>query len=154
MRALAIIALAVAAVAASMSLRETATADPSGQGSRATCFVQPASGVPTARLAAITRGFNLSGWLDGVTPRHPDDGALAALRQRGFTHIRLPVNGDHLMEALSGRAQVAERLRELDDAIDRLLDLGFAVSLDLHPGGNFNRLHRADPSRGFELIRA
>jgi endoglucanase len=110
--------------------------------------------VPAQRLAALARGFNLPGWLDGSETRRPDPATLAALHRRGFTHIRLPVTPERLMAAFSTPADIARDRAELDAAIDRLLAIGFAVSLDLHPGERLSRLHKGDPERAFALIEA
>jgi endoglucanase len=110
--------------------------------------------VPYERRAMLARGFNLPGWLDGQRTRRPDFDTLAELHRRGFTHVRLPVTPERLMPAFSSAADVARDLDELDAAIDRLIGIGFAVSLDLHPGARFERLHVTDPERAFELIDA
>jgi endoglucanase len=121
---------------------------------RRACEAQAASGVDARRLAALARGFNLAGWLDGPTVRRPDLTVLVRLRERGFTHVRLPVMGEHLMEAFSSREHVAQHLAELDRAIDALIGLGFVVSMDMHPGGRFGRLHVAEPDKGLALLTA
>ena len=112
------------------------------------------TGVPAQRLAALARGFNLPGWLDGSETRRPDIGTLAALHRRGFTHVRLPVTPERLMAAFSAPADVARDRAELDAALDRLLAIGFSVSLDLHPGERLSRLHKTEPERAFALIDA
>jgi endoglucanase len=86
------------------------------------CDVQ--TGVPPSRLAMLARGFNLPGWLEGSTPRQPDLAVLASLNVRGFTHIRLPVGAEGLMEAFSSRGDVARHLGDLDVAISALTRLG------------------------------
>src|SRR5262245_26642501 len=121
------------------------------ESSRATC--NPQTGVPATRLATMARGFNLTGWLEGPSPRPPDERALAGLLRRGMTHIRLPVTPEKLSEAFSTRDQVAAQLKTLDYAIDRLIGLGFGVSLDVHPGDRIGRLHVADPERAFETLK-
>ena len=103
---------------------------------------------------ALARGFNVTGWLDNVPARLPDLSVLARLHERGFTHVRLPVTAEHLMEAFTSREAAARQLRDLDTALNVLRDLGFAVSLDLHPGERLGRMHEAEPERGFELIDA
>ena len=102
----------------------------------------------------LARGFNLTGWLDNEPARLPDFSVLARLHARGFTHVRLPVTAERLMEAFSSRETVQRQLRDLDTALNVLMDLGFAVSLDLHPGERLGRLHVVEPERGFELIDA
>jgi endoglucanase len=110
--------------------------------------------VAPTRLATLARGFNLTGWLEGPTPRAPDERALAGLLRRGMTHIRLPVTPEKLSEAFSRRDQIDAQLKTLDYAIDRLIGLGFGVSLDLHPGDRIGRLHVAEPDRAFDILKA
>jgi endoglucanase len=119
---------------------------------RQACEAQAAAGVPRSRLSMLARGFNLTGWLDGPAVRRPDEAALAALHSRGFTHIRLPVKAERLMEAFSQPDEVARQLAELDRALSTLIGLGYGVSLDLHPGAKLGRLHVADPETGLTLI--
>ena len=114
---------------------------------RQACDASAASGVARSRLAVLARGFNLPGWLEGSSPRRPDTTVLASLHARGFTHIRLPVGAERFMEQFSGRSDVTTQLAELDLAIDTLSRLGFAVSIDMHPGDRFGRLHVAEPDR-------
>jgi len=111
------------------------------------------TGVAPARLATLARGFNLTGWVDGPTPRAPDEKALAGLLRRGFTHVRLPVTPETISTAFSSPDQAAARLKVLDGAVDRLLGLGFGVSLDVHPGDRLGRLNVAEPDRAFELLK-
>jgi endoglucanase len=118
------------------------------------CTAQTAAGVPASRLAALARGFNLPGWLEGATPRRPDMAVLARLHARGFTHIRLPVGAERLMDEFSTGGDVAQQLAELDFAIERLTRLGFAVSIDMHPGDKFGHLHVTQPERAYGLLES
>jgi endoglucanase len=118
----------------------------------ADCPILAQSTVPARRLAALARGFNLPGWLDGTQTRRPDMATLAALRQRGFTHIRLPVTPERLSPEFSAASDIARDRAELGGAIDRLISMGFAVSLDLHPGERMNELHKAEPERALALL--
>jgi endoglucanase len=139
-----------------LSLAEhSAEAQSSGAGAQArSCHSTAVSSVPATRLAVLARGFNLTGWLDGEETRRPDFAVLASLRRRGFTHIRLPVTAERLVPALSGAPEIAQRIGELDSAIDKLIALGFGVSLDFHPGNKLSRLHVAEPERAFGLMQA
>jgi endoglucanase len=119
---------------------------------RAACEAPAASGVSLTRLGMMARGFNLPGWVDGATVRRPDLDLLATLHRRGFTHVRLPVGAERVMEAFSTKGEVADRLAEIDRAITTLMLIGYAVSLDVHPGAPFNRLHRAEPDRALALL--
>jgi endoglucanase len=141
-------------VAAVLAANAAAGEHPKVALNREACEASPAAGVPQARLAALARGFNLPGWLEGPTPRRPDMAVLASLHARGFRHIRLPVGTELLMEEFSSRADVARQLAELDFAIDTLTRLGFAVSIDMHPGDRFGRLHLAEPQRAFGLLES
>jgi endoglucanase len=144
-----LVVLVLAFISADVRI-SAATAD----AARRACDAQAASGVDAGRLGLLARGFNLTGWLDGPVVRRPDLTVLSRLRERGFTHIRLPVMAEHLMEAFSSRQTVARHVAELDRAIDALIGLGFGVSLDLHPGDRFGRLHVAEPDKGLELLTA
>jgi endoglucanase len=141
-------------VAVMLTTNAVAAEHPKANLSGEVCEASPAAGVPQARLAVLARGFNLPGWLEGPTPRRPDMAVLASLHARGFAHIRLPVGAERLMEEFSSRADVARRLAELDFAIDTLTRLDFAVSIDMHPGDRFGRLHVAEPQRAFGLLES
>jgi endoglucanase len=141
-------------VAAGLSLiepSETVAAQYRADSSRPACTSQ--TGVSPSRLATLARGFNLTGWLDSASPRAPAERALAALRQRGFTHIRLPVTPEKISTAFSSPDQATAQLKMLDHAIDRLIALGFGVSLDVHPGDKLGRLHVAEPDRALEFLK-
>jgi endoglucanase len=58
------------------------------------------------------------------------------------------------MLAFSDAHEVSSRTAELDGAIDGLIAMGFAVSLDFHPGRKLSRLHVAKPAEAYELIYA
>lgn len=118
------------------------------------CGFLAETGVPMQRLSALARGFNLTGWLDGEGTKRPSIETLTALYRRGFTHIRLPVTPERLMPAFSSSDDIARDRAELDAALDLLTGIGFAVSLDVHPGGRFGRLHKSDPDHAFALLDA
>jgi endoglucanase len=140
------LAIALAALAAA--------ADPAIALDPPACAAQRPAAVPIARLAVLARGFNLTSWLDGASPRRPDMALLGKLHARGFTHVRLPVTAERLMEAFSTPEEIARQSAELDRAIDRLLAIGFGVSLDMHPGSQFADLYAAEPKRAFDLLEA
>jgi endoglucanase len=121
----------------------------------ASCPPQDTHGVPAARLAVLARGFNVPGWMGGVRTQQPDVAVLARLHDRGFTHIRLPVLPDRLMPLFSPPSDIARDLGVLDLAVEALMAIGFAVSLDMHPGGGrFEKLHKTEPDRGLALLDA
>lgn len=114
----------------------------------------PATSVAADRVEALARGFNLVGWLDGPNARRPSIALLKSLRRRGFTHVRLPVDGELLTLDLNTPLAVEARLAELDYALGTLLALGYAVSVDMHPSASFNALHVASPEAGYRRIEA
>lgn len=120
----------------------------------AVCAAVRSGDVPAERLERLARGFNLTGWLDQDPPRRPDLDVLARLRAKGFTHIRLPVDGEALMPAFADAGAINDRLNALDEAVSRLLGLGYAVIVDMHPGGRFKALHVEDPDRGLQQLEA
>jgi endoglucanase len=101
--------------------------------------------VPAEVREALKRGFNLTGWLDQSRPRRPARNVLARLRARGFSHVRLPVDGVLLMPAFASPSISERHWAELDRALDELVELGFAVSIDVHPGDLLGNQHEKDP---------
>ncbi|MEP9385979.1 cellulase family glycosylhydrolase [Mesorhizobium sp. KR9-304] len=85
-------------------------------------------------LAAMRRGVNLPGWDSEGEGRRPTAAQLQALRDRGFTHIRLLLDDS----SLSGPQRDAY-LEKMFEQIILLFSLDYAVSLDLHAGGIFQR---------------
>ncbi len=120
----------------------------------ALCAAQGAGGVSADLVARLARGFNLTGWIEGDRPMPPDPALLGRLRARGLSHVRLPFDGERLMPAFGTRARRAEGLARLDAALRQLLDAGFTVSLDMHPGEGFAALHRAEPERALAMLDA
>jgi endoglucanase len=105
----------------------------------------PTSGVPEQTIAALARGINVSNWTENARLQGPRPELLRIVRSAGFTHIRLPVAGDLVMHAFSPQVTVERQLAGVDAALTELIGLGFHVSVDLHPGEGFGRLHRDDP---------
>ncbi|GKQ54533.1 glycoside hydrolase family 5 protein [Bradyrhizobium sp. Ce-3] len=101
-------------------------------------------GVAADRLNALSRGVNADGWI--ADPRSaPPRSLLLELRKAGLTHIRLPVPADFVMPRFATKAEIDGRLQTVDTALKTLLALGYAVSIDLHSGEQFNALHKDDP---------
>lgn len=69
-----------------------------------------------------------------------------------MSHVRLPVPAEQIMRHFASQTQRDETLRLLDHALKRLTSLGYATSVDLHPGERFNRLHRDDPTTSLREI--
>ncbi len=142
--AMLLIGLGCTAIAATM------VPSPAAAASFGACAGQPRADVPAERLGRLARGFNLVGWLDRAERRRPPLDLLPGLRQRGFTHIRLPVDGALLMPRHAAPAEINDRLAELDAALAHLVALDFAVSIDMHPSRAFVDRHARAPDQAFE----
>src|SRR3954451_21538913 len=100
------------------------------------CITLPGS-VSADTLKALSRGVNLAGWMDA--PGSPTPTALLrTLRKAGMTHVRLPVPAEKLMRRFASEQEVNRQLRGVDQALSRLMSLGYTISVDLHPGDEFN----------------
>ena len=110
--------------------------------------------VPPQRLAAMSRGFNADGWLNGPQATPPAASLLLELRKAGMTHVRLPVPAERLMRRFASLTERDDVLRELSRAILELTSLGYSVSVDLHPGDRFNQLHRDDPAASMAAMKS
>ena len=119
--------LLVAAILLSMSFAQSASAD--------TCVALPHTVAPD-RLAALSRGFNADGWINGPKSAPASAGLLQQLRKAGMTHVRLPVPAERIMPRYASEAERDETLRALDQALKQLMSLGYAASVDLHPASS------------------
>ena len=91
-------------------------------------------------LKSMRRGVNLPGWDNPDESERPTIAQLQALHDRGFTHIRLPLDE----KQLSGPASDAY-LDQMFAATILLLSLDYTVSLDLHAGGTIGAMFRDNP---------
>jgi len=103
--------------------------------------------------ALLARGFNLPNWDPLYSGFKPDDALLSALKQQGLQHVRLPVDGENLISAHHDADHRRAYLDQLDETVTRLVGLGFAVSVDMHPAGHFQKLHSMAPKRAFEQLQ-
>ncbi len=115
--------------------------------------VQPSAGVPAETIAALGRGFNAAGWLDGRTAMPPPPELLRTLRKIGMTHVRLPVTAELLMPQFSDAEIRAVQLEAIDRALTELIAQGYHVSVDLHPGDRFPAMHRDQPVAAMQALR-
>jgi endoglucanase len=109
--------------------------------------------VPTNVIEALSRGFNLDGWFNETELAPPSIELLRELRKAGMSHIRLPVPAERVMPRFASKAERDERLHEIDHALSELIFLGYYVSLDLHPGNQFSRLHQQDPEASLQEMK-
>ena len=112
------------------------------------------STVPSARLAHLRHGINLSEWFAqvydplGYTEKHFDtwttSADIALIKSAGFDHVRLSVNPQPMMDA-EREGKSTEYFGDLDHAMKMILDAGLAVELDMHPDSDFKaRLAKDD----------
>jgi endoglucanase len=109
--------------------------------------------VPAATLAALSRGVNLAGWMDGPESPSPAPALLRALRKAGMTHVRLPVPAERLMPRFSSERDLKAQLHAVDAALTELISIGFRVSIDLHPSDQFSALHRDSPEQSMHAMQ-
>src|SRR4051794_10807719 len=109
--------------------------------------------VAADRIAALSRGFNADGWLNGPQSTPPSAALLRELRKAGMTHVRLPVPAERLMRRFASLTERDDLLHELGRAIGTLASLGYSISIDLHPGDRFNQLHRDEPGASMEEMK-
>jgi endoglucanase len=114
---------------------------------------RPAAGVPTARLARLRRGINLSHWF-AQAPRadyseahlktHTTAQDVALIKRMGFDHVRFTVEPAPLFDEAEPARLRAAHLARLDSALDMLLASGLAVVFDVHPADEFKIRLRSD----------
>jgi endoglucanase len=119
----------------------------------ATC-IETRHAVPPVRLQAMARGFNLAGQLDtAASPlMHPE--LLRRLHRQGMRYIRLPVPAEAVMPQFSGGGAIERRLQDVNRVVREVTELGYAVMVDLHPGAQFNALHRNNPATAMTALKA
>jgi endoglucanase len=110
--------------------------------------------VAPQRIAALSRGFNADGWLNGPQSTPPSPALLRELRKAGMTHVRLPVPAERLMRRFASGSERDDLLRDLGRAAEQLISIGYSISLDLHPGDRFNQLHRDDPAASMQEMKS
>ena len=108
--------------------------------------------VPAQRIEGLARGFNADGWINGGQSA-PSPALLAQLRKAGMTHVRLPVPAEAIMDRFAPAAERKARLDAVDAALTTLISLGYYISIDLHAGEAFNRLHRAAPAEAMQAMK-
>ncbi|RXH22495.1 endoglucanase [Bradyrhizobium nanningense] len=106
--------------------------------------------VAPARLAALSRGFNADGWINGEVPSRE---LLQQLGRAGMSHVRLPVPAERVMPRFASKTERDATLGVLDKALKQLTALGYSTSVDLHPRERFNRLHKEDPDAALQEMQ-
>lgn len=93
------------------------------------------------------KGFNLPDQAPLRTEHTVQTQTLKALRSLGMTHVRLPVGAEYVLAGFSGPVTMSSAMDDLARAVDRLIGLGYHVSVDMHPGSDFGDLQRRNPER-------
>jgi endoglucanase len=102
----------------------------------------------------LARGFSLTGWFDEPTERAPDPVQLKKLRDRGFTHVRLPIAAESVMTRFTATKVITAKKRAIGAALDTLTGLGFAVVVDLHGGDQLQKLFGSNPGAARDAVIA
>ncbi len=101
----------------------------------------------------LKQGINVSSWLEDINAASPPMQPLKALKDRGISTVRLPVNGTLLMPHFTDAVTVAAVWQKLDSALEQLNEAGFVVMLDMHPDRQFALLHQQHPPQAFTLLK-
>ncbi|WP_156419480.1 glycoside hydrolase family 5 protein [Aureimonas sp. AU12] len=117
------------------------------------CAAPPGFANPAA-LVAMAQGFNLPGWDRDGRPGEARLRTLRKLHVRGMTHVRLPIDDAQLRAGGGAAADADAYLADLDAWIVALHGLGFAVSVDLHPGSGLGTLFRERPAAALAETKA
>lgn len=101
---------------------------------------------------ALAKGFNLPDHAPLRSSKKADVRILARLRDLGMTHVRLPISAEFYLPSFSGRATLASASDDLERTLERLLALGYCVTVDMHPQSDFSTLLRADAEAGYAAL--
>ena len=100
--------------------------------------VQAQTGVSDARFARLAKGVNLSNWFwygpegqTGIRARFADS-EFVALRNMGFTFVRIPINLPYLLDINAPDLLNQANVALLDESIDRIQVTDLAVLVDIH----------------------
>jgi endoglucanase len=105
------------------------------------------SAVPSARLAHLRHGINLSEWFaqvydpKGYTKEHFQTWTtaqdIALIKAVGFDHVRLSVNPQPMFHRGHADEIPTDYLGYVDSAVQMILGQGLAVVIDIHPESDF-----------------
>lgn len=114
-----------------------------------------AASVPASRLAHLRHGINITGWfaqvdgIDNYTRQHFESFItredVAQIKRMGFDHVRLGIDpAPHLFHMNQADAISPEYLGYLDDAVNKVIEQGLAVILEIHAERPFKELFAKD----------
>lgn len=107
---------------------------------------------PGAAPAPLLKGFNLPDQVPLRAEHLAQARTLRALRDLGMTHVRLPVVAEFMLPEFSAPATMSSAMDDLTRALNLLLDMGYHVSVDLHPDSDFQDMQRRDPERAHRAL--
>lgn len=103
----------------------------------------PASLASLSELRPLKRGLNLSRWWEEEHDRALESSDIDRIRAMGFDFVRLPLDTRALENKNrnddSEKGADSDRLNALRHDLERLIESGFSVVLDLHPKDDFQR---------------
>jgi endoglucanase len=108
----------------------------------------------SGRLRALRRGFSISGWLDTLEGSAPKAELLANLREKGFTHVRIPIRLELISPAFSDAAVILATQKKIANAARLMTRLGYAVIMDMHPGKLFRKIHQERPNEALDVLKS
>lgn len=123
-----------------------------GVGSVAASFSHSSEG-PGSAPFRYKRGFNLPNQAPAREEHVPRQSTLRRLYELGMTHVRLPVEAEFVTPAFCGPQTRDSAFSDLNKAIERLVGLGFHVSVDLQPGADLTLQFRDNPDRALAAVR-
>lgn len=97
------------------------------------------SGVSATRIARLAKGVNITRWFwlnDDQSDKHYEtymsDGQIQAIRDAGFTHVRLVIEPKLLLNEADPAKLNSKLVRYIDGAIARFIAHDLAVIVDIH----------------------
>jgi len=107
-----------------------------------------------AAPSKLLRGYNLPDQAPRRADQIPEIATLRMLYRLGMTHVRLPVVAEFVLPPFSGPATIASTTDDLKQAIETLLEIGYCVSVDMHPGADFQNLQRREAAKAHAALLA
>lgn len=96
-------------------------------------------------LDRVARGFNLPNWDVPNQPTQLIKATLIDLRKRGLSHIRLPVFSPAFMGSDLESPEAQAYMKSMSAYTKELIDIGYLVSIDIHPSSEFNDAYQIAP---------
>lgn len=90
---------------------------------------------------ALAKGINLSNWFNDYSDpsqfgNHFTDATLQLIKAKGFTYVRIPVGSTILFNPSNPSQLNAANLAYVDAAVNRCINVGLSVTINIHPWKN------------------